>query len=191
VLSASSGVSHERRPHPRSRIGLAGLSRRRRAVPEEIVAATRESLNEVASELTEEMRRSLHYYQGQEGAVPLTELILSGRGALIKNLDAHLADALSMPVSIGNPLLALAENSSNMLDAELAYMAPYLSVAVGLALPRRSDMPRRINLVPRASGPHVHQRGMLAVVTGAIIVLFASGWATTCSATHSTTARTS
>jgi type IV pilus assembly protein PilM len=118
------------------RIGLAGpVPADDELYPEDVVAATRESLNEVASELTEEMRRSLHYYQGQEGAVPLTELILSGRGALIKNLDAHLADALSMPVSIGNPLLALAENSSNMQDSELAYMAPYLSVAVGLALP--------------------------------------------------------
>jgi type IV pilus assembly protein PilM len=103
--------------------------------PEEVVASTQERLGEAASELSEEIRRSLHYYQGQEKVAPLTELILSGRGALVKNLDHHLSEALSMTVTIGNPLLMLAENASNMSDAELAFMAPYLSVAVGLALP--------------------------------------------------------
>jgi type IV pilus assembly protein PilM len=101
----------------------------------EVIEDTRLRLGEVASELSEEIRRSLHYYQGQEQAVPLAELILSGRGALVRNLDSHLAEALSMPVSVGNPLLLLSENGSNLSDVDLAFMAPYLSVAVGLALP--------------------------------------------------------
>jgi type IV pilus assembly protein PilM len=101
----------------------------------DVIDDTRRRLGEVASELSEEIRRSLHYYQGQEKAAPLSELILSGRGALVRNLDSHLAEALNMPVSVGNPLLMLAENSSNLTDADLAFMAPYLSVAVGLALP--------------------------------------------------------
>jgi Tfp pilus assembly PilM family ATPase len=65
----------------------------------------------------------------------LTELILSGRGALVRNLDSHLAEALKMPVTIGNPLLLIAENASNLADADLAFRAPYLSVVVGLAVP--------------------------------------------------------
>jgi type IV pilus assembly protein PilM len=118
------------------RIGLPGpLPVDEELYPDEVVAATRERLGEAASELTEEIRRSLHYYQGQEQVAPLTELILSGRGALVKNLDHQLSEALSIPVTIGNPLLMVAENASQMADAELAFMAPYLSVAVGLAIP--------------------------------------------------------
>jgi type IV pilus assembly protein PilM len=118
------------------RVGLPGpIPADSEFYTEEVVSTTQERLMEAASELSEEIRRSLHYYQGQERVAPLTELILSGRGALVKNLDHHLSEALSVPVTIGNPLLMLAENASNMADAELAFMAPYLSVAVGLALP--------------------------------------------------------
>ncbi len=101
----------------------------------EAVAGTQQRLSEVAMELSDEIRRSLHYYQSQPSAVPATELILSGRGALVRNLDAHLAEALNIPVTIGNPLSHVAENMSKMPDDSLAFMAPYLSVAVGLALP--------------------------------------------------------
>ena len=118
------------------RIGLAGpLPADANLYAPQIIEDTRQHLGEAATELSEEIRRSLHYYQGQEQAAPLTELILSGRGALVRNLDAHLAEALNMPVGIGNPLLPLAENASNLDDAELAFMAPYLAIAVGLALP--------------------------------------------------------
>jgi type IV pilus assembly protein PilM len=102
---------------------------------QDVIDDTRRRLGEVATELSEEIRRSLHYYEGQERAASLSELILSGRGALVRNLDSHLAEALSMRVSVGNPLLLMAENSSNLSDADLAFMSPYLSVAVGLALP--------------------------------------------------------
>ena len=118
------------------RVGLPGpMAADTKLYSDDVVTDTQQRLGEVASELSEEIRRSLHYYQGQEQAAPLTELILSGRGALVRNLDTHLAEALNMPVTIGNPLLLLAENASNLPDADLAFMAPYLSVVVGLALP--------------------------------------------------------
>ncbi len=118
------------------RVGLAGPIPADTALySAEVVEDTQRRLGEVASELSEEIRRSLHYYQGQERAVPVTELILSGRGALVRNLDAYLAEALNIPVGVGNPLLVLAENASDLSDADLAFMAPYLAVAIGLALP--------------------------------------------------------
>jgi type IV pilus assembly protein PilM len=118
------------------RVGLAGpLPPDTELYPSAVVTDTQQKLGAVASELSEELRRSLHYYQGQEQATPVSELILSGRGALVRNLDAHLSEALNMPVTIGNPLVLLAENATNLPDIELAAMAPYLSVAVGLALP--------------------------------------------------------
>lgn len=118
------------------RIGLAGkIPPDTEVYADEVIAQTQQKLGEVALELSDEIRRSLHYFQGQELHRPVTEVILSGRGALVRNLDAHLSDTLNLPVVIGNPLTLIAENDSSTSDADLAVMAPYLAVAVGLALP--------------------------------------------------------
>jgi type IV pilus assembly protein PilM len=136
VLSEQRGVPIGDGHSLAQRVGLAGpMPADTEFYPESVIADTQQKLSDVASELTEELRRSLHYYQGQEQSVPVSGLILSGRGALVRNLDAHLSEALNMPVTIGNPLVLLAENASNLADVELAFMAPYLSIAVGLAIP--------------------------------------------------------
>jgi type IV pilus assembly protein PilM len=121
------------------RVGLAGpLPPDRDFYRDEVVDATQVGLSTVATELGEEIRRSFDYYQAQEHAVPVGQLILSGRGALVRNLDAHLANLLDMPVALANPLAHIAQNSSGVPDADLASMAPCLSVAVGLVLPERN-----------------------------------------------------
>ncbi|OFW57123.1 MAG: hypothetical protein A2133_08770 [Actinobacteria bacterium RBG_16_64_13] len=136
VVSEHRGIPMEDAHVMVQRVGLPGpLPADDGLYSDDVVAQTQQRLGEVASELSEEIRRSLHYYQGQELAAPVTEVILSGRGALVRNLDAHLTEALSMPVSIGNPMIHIAENASGVPDADLAFMAPYLAVAVGLALP--------------------------------------------------------
>ncbi len=101
----------------------------------EVVTETRQLLSQLAAELSGEIRRSFDYYQSQEHGTPVVELLLSGRGALIPNLDAHLHRALGIPVQIANPLHLVAQNSSKVSDAELGRLAPKLSVLVGLALP--------------------------------------------------------
>lgn len=101
----------------------------------EVVFETRRQLGLAAAELSGEIRRSFDYYQGQEHGSPVSELILSGKGALVPNLDAHLADALGIPVTIADPLARIAENASRLPDAGLAEISPCLSVLVGLALP--------------------------------------------------------
>jgi type IV pilus assembly protein PilM len=86
-------------------------------------------------ELLNELRRSFDYYQSQDGATPVRELILSGKGTLVRNLDAHLAEALGLPVVIGNPLSRISDNASSLSDDALALIGPSLAVAIGLALP--------------------------------------------------------
>jgi len=121
------------------RVGLAGpLPADRDFYRDDVVDQTQEILSEVADELGEEIKRSFDYYQAQEQSVPVSQLILSGRGALVRNLDSHLADFLGMPVAVANPLVHVSENSSDMSDAELLSMAPCLSVAMGLVLPERN-----------------------------------------------------
>jgi len=136
TLSQERGIPFDDAQTMVQRLGLAGpLSPDEEYYPQDVVADTQGRLGKVASELSDEIRRSFDYYQGQEHATPVTGLILSGRGALVRNLDAHLAEALGMPVALGNPLAHISQNSSGVPDAGLAYMAPYLAVAVGLALP--------------------------------------------------------
>jgi type IV pilus assembly protein PilM len=100
-----------------------------------VVEETQQQTAKAADELAEEIRRSFAYYQGQEGSTPVRELILSGKGTLVRNLDTHLAEALGIPVVIGNPLSRVADNSSSLSDDTLALIGPSLAVAIGLALP--------------------------------------------------------
>lgn len=118
------------------RVGLDGpLPADMDAYSPEVILETRGQLGKVAAELSGEIRRSFDYYQSQEHGTPVTGLILSGKGALVRNLDSHLTEALRIPVTIGDPLAQVAENASSLPDAALAEVAPCLSILVGLALP--------------------------------------------------------
>jgi len=135
-LTEAKGIPFEDAQVMVQRIGLSGpLPADEEYYPDDIVKETQIALGKVAVELAEEIRRSFDYYQGQEHATPVTELVLSGRGALLRNLDSHLSSKLSLPVIIGNPLIHVAQNVSGQPDADLAAMAPCLSVAIGLAMP--------------------------------------------------------
>lgn len=101
----------------------------------EVIADTQEQCRKAAGELIDEIRRSLDYYHGQEAVAPVQELVLSGKGALVRNLDAEMADALGLRVVIGDPMQRLSDNSSSLSDDTLAAIAPSLAVAIGLALP--------------------------------------------------------
>lgn len=92
------------------------------------------SLGSVAEELAEEIRRSLDYYQSQDYAAYADHLYLTGRGALLLNLDSYLSEFLGIRVERGNPLLKLVQNGSGVPDEVLASLAPRLAIAVGLAL---------------------------------------------------------
>ena len=87
-----------------------------------------------ADELADEIRRSIDYFQSQDYTTHVEELVLTGRGALLRNLDSYLTEALGIRVIVGNPLLKVAEVASD-IDAEaLMAIAPRLAVAIGLAL---------------------------------------------------------
>ena len=134
-LLESIGVSYEDAQVMTQRIGLPGpYPPDSEFYPDNVIRDTQAVLTKVGMELAEEIKRSFDYYRGQERAAAVSELTLSGRGALVRNLDAHLSNTLGMPVVIGNPLTHIAYNGSGRPDAELAAMAPCLSIAIGLAL---------------------------------------------------------
>lgn len=135
VLVESQGVDTEEARILTELVGLPGPAE---TLGEDYSPATVEAvqgaLTRVAEQFGEEVRRSLDYYQSQEYSLPVNRLVLSGRGPLLRNLDAFFSEILGIPAEVGNPLLRISENRSRVSDVVVAGLAPRLSVAIGLAL---------------------------------------------------------
>jgi len=97
-------------------------------------SAIQRLLEATADALADEIRRSLDYYMSQEQSVPIARLIISGGGAMLRNLDVHLAHQFPFSVEIGNPMLRITQNKSGLSEEELKNIAPKLAISVGLAL---------------------------------------------------------
>jgi type IV pilus assembly protein PilM len=91
----------------------------------EIVAATRENLEEGATKLADELRLSLDFYGAQEGVPPVQRIVMAGPGSTIPGLTDRLHAGLGQPFSTARPS-ALAQLGD---DA-----AARLTVSYGLAL---------------------------------------------------------
>jgi type IV pilus assembly protein PilM len=131
VLVERQGISLEDADELAMRVGLPGPEP---ADTDTYNAATvvevQELLGQVADELGVEIRRSIDYYQSQDYAAVIDRVIVSGRGAQLKNLDAFLSESLGLRVEAGDPLAKVGGASTEAIAA----MAPRLAVAVGLAL---------------------------------------------------------
>lgn len=102
--------------------------------PEDTMTNMQRALETTAEALADEIRRSLDYYMSQELSAPISKLILSGGGAMLTNLDLHLAQVFTFPVELGNPLRRITQNRSDLSDDELRALAPRLAIAIGLSL---------------------------------------------------------
>jgi type IV pilus assembly protein PilM len=94
----------------------------------------RRGLEETTRALAEEVQRSIEYHHSQVGSREVTQVFVSGEGALIPGLDAHLGELLALHTHRGNPIAKLAANRSNISDEQLGAMEPVLAVAFGLAM---------------------------------------------------------
>jgi type IV pilus assembly protein PilM len=91
----------------------------------EVVAATRETLEEGASKLADELRLSLEFYGAQEGMPAVERIVVAGPGSMIPGLTDRLQAAVGQPFSTARPsaLVQLGESA-----------AARLTVSYGLAL---------------------------------------------------------
>ena len=94
----------------------------------------RRGVEDAAQTLAEDVQRSIEYHYSQPGSREVTQVFVSGEGALVGGLDAYLGDLLGVETRRGTPLQKLAGNKSNVPDEQLRVMAPVLAVALGLAL---------------------------------------------------------
>ncbi len=94
----------------------------------------RRGLEDAAQALAEDVQRSIDYHHSQPGAREISQVFISGEGALVSGLDSYLGELLMVPTFRGNPLQKIVANRSNVSDEQLNVMEPVLAVALGLAL---------------------------------------------------------
>lgn len=94
----------------------------------------RRGIEDAAQTLVEDVQRSIEYHYSQPGAREVSQVLVSGEGALVAGLESYLGELLQLPTSRGNPLQKLAANKSNVSEEQLEVMEPVLAVALGLAL---------------------------------------------------------
>lgn len=94
----------------------------------------RRGLEDAAQALAEDVQRSIEYHYSQPGARDVSQVVLSGEGALVAGLDGYFGELLGVSAERGNPLRKLDANRSNVPDEQLRVMEPVLAVALGLAL---------------------------------------------------------
>ena len=99
-----------------------------------LVYDIRHGLEDAVQALAEDVQRSVEYHYSQPGSREVTQVFVSGEGALVNGLDTYLGDLLGVATHRGTPLSKLASNKSNVPDEQLRVMEPVLAVALGLAL---------------------------------------------------------
>jgi len=96
------------------------------------------ALTPVAKDFLGEIQRSIDFYISQNPERIINTVLLCGGSSMIKNLDKFLHQELKIPVEIFSPLKYIADSSS-VPEA----VAPSLAVAVGLAMRRENDIPKK------------------------------------------------
>ncbi|MGB3681259.1 MAG: type IV pilus assembly protein PilM [Rubrobacteraceae bacterium] len=94
----------------------------------------RRGLEDAVQVLAEDAQRSIEYHYSQPGAREVSQVFVSGEGALVSGLDSYIGELLDIPTRRANPLQKLAANRSNVSDEQLRMMEPVLAVALGLAI---------------------------------------------------------
>jgi type IV pilus assembly protein PilM len=126
--------------NPRVRIGPESREVEEAEGPEDesfdpaLMYDIRRGLEDAVQALAEDVQRSIEYHYSQPGAREVTQVFVSGEGALVNGLDAYLGELLGVATQRGMPLRKLAGNKSNVPDEQLRVMEPILAVALGLAL---------------------------------------------------------
>ena len=115
-------------------VGLSGADPPVGDLEASTVAEIHEVLDVGCEAFADEIRRSIDYYHSQEHEGQIGTLLLSGEGALTRNICGYLSQALHLGVELGNPLQHIVDNKSKFPQPELVAMSPRLAIALGLAI---------------------------------------------------------
>ena len=138
-----SGEEAERQTlDPRTRLGYepgedtgeAEGSKEEGAFDPALAYDVRRGLEEAVQTLAEDVQRSIEYHHSQPESSEVSQVLVSGEGALVAGFEAYLGELLGIAAHRGSPLAKLTANRSNVSDEQLGAMEPVLAVAFGLAM---------------------------------------------------------
>ncbi len=96
-------------------------------------------LNSVSEDFAGELRKTLDFFTATSGAERVDEIVLSGGGAAVLNLDSILRDKFGIAVEIMNPFKNIQFNESEFNPEWITEIAPSMAIAVGLAIRKLGD----------------------------------------------------
>ena len=99
--------------------------------PELVVEAV---IRSVLGNLTNEVRRSIQFYENQPNGKPVQRLAMGGGMSMMKNLDQYLSGELGLQVEVIDPLRSITVPKKDSDRKRLEAVRPLLGVAVGLGL---------------------------------------------------------
>ncbi|KAB0664679.1 type IV pilus assembly protein PilM [Oryzomonas japonica] len=96
-------------------------------------------LGKVNDTLTQEIRRSLDFYNSTANEDRITKIFVSGGCSKVYRLNETVSEKLSLPVEIINPFAKLKYNEKDFDPEYLQEIGPLMAVSVGLAIRRAGD----------------------------------------------------
>lgn len=99
-----------------------------------LVEQASQEVRPLLKDLTNEIQKSIEYFhQSQQENARIQQMILSDRGAKMKNLELYLSHALGIDVEICNPIKFLTFDENKFSLQYLTENAPLFATAIGLA----------------------------------------------------------
>ncbi|MGA7614151.1 MAG: type IV pilus assembly protein PilM [Thermoanaerobaculia bacterium] len=96
-------------------------------------------LNSVSEDFAGELRKTLDFFTATSGAERVDEIVLSGGGSGVMNLDSILRDKFGIAVEIMNPFKSIQINEGEFDLEWISAVAPSMAIAVGLAIRKLGD----------------------------------------------------
>jgi len=96
-------------------------------------------ISKVNDSVTQEIRRSLDFYNSTAGDERITNIYVSGGGSKVYNLVAAISEKTGLPVDRINPFARLKYNEKDFDPEYLQEIGPLMAVPVGLAIRRIGD----------------------------------------------------
>jgi type IV pilus assembly protein PilM len=92
-----------------------------------------DALLPILDELSMEIRRSVDYFSSRYPNESVDRVLVAGGSARIANIDQFLQSQLGVPTAIANPFSGVSMASKQLSPDRIAELAPFFSVALGLA----------------------------------------------------------
>jgi type IV pilus assembly protein PilM len=124
ALERALGIDHD----------SAELAKLAASAGDDVDSETGELVGQRLDAFVDEVRGSLDFYRSQQDATPLSRVVVSGGGSLLRPLAERLQAAAGVPVEHGRTLAAVRVGRLGLDAEELARLEPTIAVPVGLAL---------------------------------------------------------